>query len=103
MEYEIQDRDGLSEIFLKGRLTFDGNAEFRHMLRTVEAVPARAVALDLAGLDYMDTTGMGMILLLQDSVAAKGGSLSLRHQTGQVQRLLSLCRFDELTSGLHAN
>ncbi|OIQ87207.1 STAS domain protein [mine drainage metagenome] len=103
MEYEIRDRDGLSEIFLKGRLTFDGNAEFRRMLQALDAVPARVVALDLADLEYMDTTGMGMILLLQESVVAKGGSLSLRHQTGEVGRMLTLCRFGEPTSGLHAN
>lgn len=96
MDYEIRDHGQQSEIFLRGRLTFDGNEAFRQIFDAVEGVPARDVTLDVSGLDYIDSAGLGMMLLLRDCTQAKGGSLSLRHPSGQVQRLLSVCHFDAL-------
>ncbi|HVI50443.1 MAG TPA: STAS domain-containing protein [Candidatus Sulfotelmatobacter sp.] len=96
MEYEIRDLGQRSEIFLKGRLTFEGNETFRQIYDTVEAVPARPVTLDVSAVDFIDSAGLGMVMLLRDCTAAKGGSLALRNPKGQVRRLLDICHMDSL-------
>jgi len=96
VEYVIKDQGQHSEIVLKGRLTFDGNEAFRQIYDAVEAVPARAVTLDVGGIDFIDSAGLGMVLMLRDCTAAKGGSLALRNPSGQVRRLLDVCRMNSL-------
>lgn len=96
MNYEIQDMGQHSEIRLKGRLTFDGNQTFREIYVAVDSVPARAVTLDLGGVDFIDSAGLGMVLMLRDCAHAKGGSLSLRNPAGQVRRLLDICHIQDL-------
>lgn len=96
MDYEIRDLGRQSEIFLKGRLTFDGNEAFRQIYDAVEAVPARDVTLDVSAVDFIDSAGLGMVLLLRDCTLAKGGTLSLRRPAGQVRRLLDVCHMHDL-------
>ena len=96
MDYVIKDQGQQSEILLKGRLTFEGNQTFREIYDAVDAVPARAVTLDIAGVDFIDSAGRGMVLLLRDCTKAKGGSLSLRNPAGQVRRLLDVCHMNDL-------
>jgi stage II sporulation protein AA (anti-sigma F factor antagonist) len=96
VNYEIQDQGQHSEIRLKGRLTFDGNQTFREIYVAVDSVPARSVTLDLGGVEFIDSAGLGMVLMLRDCAQAKGGSLSLRNPGGQVRRLLDICHIQDL-------
>ena len=96
MQYEIKDQGQHSEIVLKGRLTFDDNETFRQIYDAVEAVPARSVTLDVSGIDFIDSAGLGMVLLLRDCTQGKGSSLALRNPAGQVRRLLDACHMDAL-------
>lgn len=80
-------------ITLNGRLTFAENGDFRQMLAGLEQSVATMVVLDLGGLDFMDSTGMGMLLVARDTVAGLGGQVALRNAHGQVGRMLELAKF----------
>lgn len=82
-------------IALAGRLTFAENGDFRHMLAGLEKNGAAQVVFDLAALDFMDSTGMGMLLVARDMVAGQGGQVALRHAHGQVGRMLDLAKFGD--------
>ncbi|MDR3439813.1 STAS domain-containing protein [Telmatospirillum sp.] len=93
MDFELKDLGNSCELFLQGRLTFDGNAAFRTIIETLEKKSGRSAIVDLSGLDFIDSAGLGMLLLLQETC---GRGLSLRAPKGQVRRLLAAAHFQTI-------
>ncbi len=96
MEYEIRTGGPATELLLRGRLTFDGNERFRQIVERVATQAGRAVVADVAGLDFIDSAGLGMLLLLNEAMEAVGAKLTLRRPQGQVKRLLGASHFHRL-------
>lgn len=90
---EIETLDDSLRIILNGRLTFAENGEFRRVVDALGRDGASAVVFDMAGLDFIDSAGMGMLLVARDQVAARGGRIALRAAAGQVGRMLELAKF----------
>lgn len=82
-------------IALEGRLTFTENGDFRRTLAGLEQGAIDTVVLDLTALDFMDSTGMGMLLVARDVVVGRGGQVVLRNAKGQVGRMLDLAKFSD--------
>lgn len=93
VDFELKDLGNSCELFLQGRLTFDGNAAFRTIIETLEKKSGRSAIVDLSGLDFIDSAGLGMLLLLQETC---GRGLSLRAPKGQVRRLLAAAHFQTI-------
>lgn len=56
--------------------------------------PSRNLTLDLAGLDFLDVTGLDVLLDTQRIIAAGGGGLTLRSPRPMVVRMLRLLKLD---------
>lgn len=82
-------------IALQGRLTFAENGAFRQVVEGLEREGHQQVVFDLAQLDYIDSAGMGMLLVARDVTAARGGAVTLANAGGQVARMLRLARFSD--------
>lgn len=53
------------------------------------------LVVDLAGLEFLDVTGLGALLEARRKVSATGGTLTLRRPRPMVVRMLSLLSLDE--------
>jgi anti-anti-sigma factor len=53
------------------------------------------LVLDLAGLEFLDVTGLGALLEARRKLAATGGTLTLRRPRPMVVRMLTLLNLDE--------
>lgn len=93
MDYEIRDSGLAHELSLRGRLTFDGNEHFRTMIESLADLPRRQVNVDISQLEFIDSAGLGMLLLLKESQA---GRITLQAPQGQVKRLLAASHFHTL-------
>ncbi|MEO5337631.1 MAG: STAS domain-containing protein [Magnetospirillum sp. WYHS-4] len=83
-----EDKSGDTTTYrLGGRFTFADHAAFRTILGAVGGGGARQVVLDLGQLEFIDSAGMGMLLLGNDTAAKAGVALVLKGAQGQVQRL----------------
>lgn len=80
---------------LNGRLTFAENSAFRRVVEGIGQCGRDRVVLDLGGLDFIDSAGMGMLLVARDLVTSRGGGISLRAAEGQVARMLRLAKFGD--------
>lgn len=80
-------------IRLEGRLTFAESSEFRRVVETLEQSGSGQVVIDLEHLEFIDTAGMGLLLVARDASARQGGSVRLAGAGGQVARMLRLARF----------
>lgn len=78
-----------------GQLTFAENGEFRRVLAGLDDRPADEVVFDLFDLRFIDSSGLGLLLVARDSVGALGGRITLRNARGQVRRMLDLAKFED--------
>lgn len=91
MDFSIDHADGRAAIQLRGRLTFQESAWFRQVIEGI-GDPAMAVELNLAAVDFIDSAGLGMLLVLRESLS---GPVTLVTAGGQVARMLNLACFSD--------
>lgn len=83
-------------IDIKGRLTFSDYSIFREMTQMFSEYKTKNCAIDLSGLDFIDSAGLGMLLIARDKVRSLEGSIVLKGAQGQVKKMLDLGHFDRL-------
>jgi anti-sigma B factor antagonist len=83
LEITQREREGITILDLKGRLTVGKEATaFREKISSVTQEGARNLVLNLAEVDYIDSTGLGALVI---------GATSLRKNSGNI-KLLNLNR-----------
>ncbi|MEG3638034.1 STAS domain-containing protein [Magnetococcus sp. PR-3] len=93
---EIIEQDGV--IVIKPPQRFDV-ASHNPFLKTLDQLPhAPRYLVDLTATDYVDSAGLGMLLLLRQRLSCETNSLELHIMPGQVQQTLSISKFDQLFS-----
>jgi anti-anti-sigma factor len=98
MKHEIAQVAGATVIRLQGQLVFGDRMAFDRAASDALSQSAGQLSVDLAGLDYMDSAGLGFLITLREQASKKGVSVVLTNPTGKVSQLLSLARFDMLFS-----
>jgi anti-anti-sigma factor len=81
---------------LAGELDLATADELReHVRRQVDAASApKCLVIDLAGLDFVDVTGLGALLEARRKVVPRGGTLVLRRPRPMVLRMIELLDLD---------
>jgi len=81
-------------IQLGEKLTFDHHVPFRAALK--EALAAKGVIqLDCKSLNYLDSAGLGMLLLTKTEAEKQGRKVMLIHINSKVMALFQLVHFDK--------
>ncbi|MBF0373641.1 MAG: STAS domain-containing protein [Alphaproteobacteria bacterium] len=96
MELQIRTAQGAREVVMSGRMTFADHATMRNLVAQFEQPGWERIVLDMAGLEFIDSAGLGMLLLARDTAARRKATLSLRGARDQVERILKVARFDAL-------
>jgi len=77
-------------LVLTGQMTIDdGDLEFRKKVNEVVANGQAKLILDLSGVDYIDSSGIGMLVEKVNTVRQKHGDIKLVRLTRRTQSLLS--------------
>lgn len=95
MQTQCDITEQAATIHLAGRLTFAENSAFRQVVEAVAQAGRDHVIFDLDRLDYIDSAGMGMLLVARDLAAGRGGRVTLANADGQVARMLRLAKFSD--------
>jgi anti-sigma B factor antagonist len=78
LEIEPKDREGIHVLELKGRITMgDEVSAFRQKLRDLAQIAAAKVILNMQHVDYVDSTGLGAIVMGSSLVRGNGGVIKL--------------------------
>ena len=88
--------DGSFEVALSGRLTSADLVTFRELLSQIKESKCNLILIDLRDLDWIDSAGLGMLLLARETAAKSNLELVLRAPQGNVKSLLKLGRFETL-------
>jgi len=96
MIYKIIATGRKAEIEFKGRLTFSDYNQFRQITDIIGESPNQVCIFDLSELDFIDSAGLGMLLLARDKIQECRGKITLLTVSGQVKKMIELGRFDAL-------
>lgn len=88
--------ESLAVLYLTGELDLYSAAVLADALDAVLDREQHVVVLDLADLDFMDTTGLQVIATAATRLEHTNGQLTLRHPSPTVRRILTITRLDEL-------
>lgn len=88
-----REREGIHLLDLKGRLTVGEEvAQLRETLKTLNAAGHDRIILNLAQVDYIDSTGLGTLVICFTSMQKAGGSLKLLNLSRRNIELLILTK-----------
>ncbi len=97
MQVDIQIRDSGARIALNGRFDFNSHREFRNGYDSLLRDGAlKELELDLANVDYLDSSALGMLLLLRERATAANKSIALANCRGIVAQVLEVANFNKL-------
>lgn len=96
MKYRIIDGASGPTLALSDQLLFDHRDLFEGAIDKVLARQPTKVVVDMAGLEYMDSAGLGMLLTLRDRATRAGATVWLRNPGPEVAELLRLACFESL-------
>jgi anti-anti-sigma factor len=98
MSFEIQkrDREGIVVLDLKGRLVVgEGASRLRDEMLSLAAAGQNRVVLNLEGVDFIDSTGLGAMVICFTTLKKSGGALKL---CNLAEREIELLVLTKLTS-----
>ena len=99
MEIQTAVLNDRATVRLKGRFQFDVHREFRTAYEPYIADPAvRTVVLDFSGVDYLDSSALGMLLLLREKLANVRKEVEITGAKGMVKQILDVANFSRLFS-----
>lgn len=98
MDFTIQSNNSGIRVKLSGQFTFTDNQKFKHVLELLNQEGLRFLELDFSGVTFIDSAGLGMLLLLRDNCQNKHISVSLHSAQGQVAKVFMISKFDQLFS-----
>ncbi len=80
--------DNGCDIALSGRLTFSDTSEFRNVINTMFEQNPKSLKFDLTDLAFMDSSGLGMLIVTHNECQQRGVAMSIYHPKGDVKELL---------------
>ncbi|HCF3892133.1 TPA: anti-anti sigma factor HsbA [Pseudomonas aeruginosa] len=82
-------------IQIQGRFDFGAHQDFRDAYERVAITPRRYV-VDLRNATYLDSSALGMLLLLRDHAGGENAQISLANCSPEVRKILAISNFERL-------
>jgi anti-anti-sigma factor len=96
MQATVTHAEGIALIRLQGRFDFNAHRDFREAIDNALLETGRQIKVDLSGVDYLDSSALGMLLMLRDRSKGAGREVALTGCTGAVKQVLDIANFGKL-------
>ena len=83
-------------VSMTGEFTFADYPVFQGILKHVNDGRDQSIVLDVSGLSFIDSAGLGMLILAREEAGKLGSTIRLRGPRGQVKRIFAVTKFDTL-------
>lgn len=91
--------NGKAVVRLQGRFDFSAHRELRDACGALLAsAEVRELDLDLGGVHYIDSSALGMLLLLKERADTAKKPVALQNCTGTVRQVLEIANFGKIFS-----
>jgi anti-sigma B factor antagonist len=92
LEITTKEREGVTIVTMKGRLTVGEASVPREKVNELVAAGKVNIIFDLSGVDYIDSTGLGGLVICFTSIKKAGGALKLLNLNKRNIELLVLTK-----------
>jgi len=86
-------QDGKLTISIEGRFDFAVQKDFR---ASYEDIEAEKFIIDLLRTDYMDSSALGMLLMMREYVGGSNADITLHHCSEDIKTILNVANFKSL-------
>lgn len=95
VSHRVQEHRGT--LTITGRFDFNIHRDFRQNYEQLLGTPGlREIAVDLARVDYIDSSALGMLLLLRERAAGQNIRVDLVNPAESVRQVLEVANFGRL-------
>lgn len=97
MPVSLLQQDDHTTLVITGRFTFEIHREFSELTdRALSQPQCKRLDIGLAGVEYLDSSALGMLLLVKDKANTHGKPLRLVGATGSTLQILQVAKFQEM-------
>ncbi len=97
MQVTVSNDGGKATLKLNGRFDFNTHRDFRSAYDSLIAdASVRSVVVDFSGVDYLDSSALGMLLMLRDKMGGANKDVALTGVRGNVKQVLDIANFGKL-------
>jgi anti-sigma B factor antagonist len=91
MKTDIQEKGGITIVRAKGKITIgEGDIKLRDAIEGLLSSGKKNIMLDLGGVSFMDSSGVGELVGCYTTVMNRGGKLKLLNLTKKINDLLQV-------------
>lgn len=99
MAINTQVRGGVARISMSGRFDFQVHREFKNAyVQAMENADVHEIEIELSKVDYLDSSALGMLMLLNERAKAAKKSITLLNASGVVSQVLEVANFGKIFS-----
>jgi anti-anti-sigma factor len=97
MQTNVQTLSGKTKIALNGRFDFSAHREFKTSYDApLKAGDVKELEIDMGQVEYLDSSALGMLLMLKEKAGSANKSVSLTNCRGAVKQVLDIANFGKL-------
>jgi len=82
-------------IGINGRFDFSLHNEFRKSYKDVKLISGEYY-IDLSATEYLDSSALGMLLLLKEHAEAQGCNVKIKGYNDEIKEILMIASFDKI-------
>lgn len=94
MQYTMNINNKAANVQLRGQLSYDTKDVFQEIMGELEAESVSRINFNMNQVDFIDSAGLGMLLLLKDRFA--DASISISGAKDQVNQIITLTKLDKI-------
>lgn len=80
-------------ISLRGRFNHEIHADFKAVVAELKEAAANALVVDLSGVKEMDSSALGLLLLLRQTLGGKSANIRISGSSGAIRKILQVANF----------
>lgn len=91
----LDSSNGILHIAVSGRFDFSIHQQFRDATNMTHQ-SIKTIEVDLSQTDYLDSSALGMLLVLRDKVGDNKNAITIKNAKPDVRKILEIANFDKL-------
>ena len=95
MSVTASEENGILTIQIEGRFDFSIHQDFRNAYESASDVVSK-YNIDLRTSTYLDSSALGMLLLLREFAGAEQSEVSISNASEDIRKILTISNFDQL-------
>lgn len=96
MDYALRFTPAAITVIMLGQFTYSDHQNFREILYLTQKKDIRHLDLNLGGVSHIDSSGIGMLLLLKQAAEQKHIAVRLHSPQERMKKVLEITNFHKL-------